>query len=64
MDINIIRSAITLLCFAAFLAIVVWAWSGKRKAAFDEAANLPFADDATRATTRVQGNTGKAQAPR
>ena len=45
MDINIIRSVITVLCFVVFLAIVLWAWSGKRKAAFDEAANLPFADD-------------------
>jgi len=45
MDINVIRSVITVLCFAAFMGIVFWAWSAKRKAAFDEAANLPFADD-------------------
>lgn len=45
MDINTIRSLITVLSLAAFLGIVFWAWSPKRKPAFDEAANLPFADD-------------------
>jgi cytochrome c oxidase cbb3-type subunit IV len=45
MDINVIRSIVTVLSFAAFLGIVWWAWSAKRKAAFDEAANLPFVDD-------------------
>ena len=45
MDINTLRSLITVLSFAAFLGIVFWAWSAKRKPAFDEAANLPFADD-------------------
>jgi cytochrome c oxidase cbb3-type subunit 4 len=29
----------------AFLAIVVWAYSSKRKARFDEAARLPLDDD-------------------
>ena len=29
-----------------FLGIVVWAFSSKRKAAFDEAARLPFDDEA------------------
>jgi cytochrome c oxidase cbb3-type subunit 4 len=45
MDINIIRSLITVLSLVAFLGIVFWAWSAKRKPAFDEAALLPFADD-------------------
>lgn len=45
MDINTIRSLITVLSLAVFLGIVFWAWSAKRKAAFDEAARLPFADD-------------------
>lgn len=29
-----------------FIGIVVWAWSGKRKRAFDEAARMPLEDDA------------------
>ena len=45
MDINVIRSVITVLCLVVFLGIVAWAWSGKRKEAFDAAAILPFADD-------------------
>ena len=45
MDINDLRSVSTLLAFVAFLAIVAWAYSGKRKSAFDEAAALPLNDD-------------------
>ena len=45
MDINDIRSALTVLAFASFIGIVIWAWSGRRKAAFDEAARLPLEDD-------------------
>jgi cytochrome c oxidase cbb3-type subunit 4 len=29
----------------AFLGLVAWAYSSRRKSDFDEAANLPFADD-------------------
>jgi cytochrome c oxidase cbb3-type subunit 4 len=28
-----------------FIGIVIWAYSASRKKDFDEAANLPFADD-------------------
>ena len=35
----------TLLAFAAFIGVCVWAWSDRRKAQFDEAAQLPFADE-------------------
>jgi len=45
MDINDLRSIMTVLSFAFFLGIVWWAYGGKRKARFDEAANLPFAED-------------------
>jgi len=44
MDLNILRAAVTLLSFAAFIAIVFWAWSRHRRQAFDEAAQLPFLD--------------------
>jgi cytochrome c oxidase cbb3-type subunit IV len=40
-----IQSAITVVMFVLFLGIVVWAWSGKRKRAFDAAAQLPFGRD-------------------
>ncbi len=42
MDINALRSIVTLLAFAAFIGIVVWAWSRRNQASFDEAAHLPF----------------------
>lgn len=32
----------TVVMFIAFVAIVAWAWSGKRKASFDEAARVPL----------------------
>ncbi len=44
-DINDIRSLFTVLMFVSFIGIWIWAWSSKRKADFDEAANLPFSDD-------------------
>ncbi len=45
MDINDLRSMITLLSFVTFIGIMAWAYSGKRKQSFDEAALLPFSDD-------------------
>lgn len=45
MDIMDMRVIITVLCFVAFLGIVVWSYSSRQKPRFDEAANLPFADD-------------------
>lgn len=45
MDINDLRSLFTVLALIAFLGIVGWAYSGKRKASFDEAANLAVGDD-------------------
>ena len=45
MDINLLRSVITALSLVAFIGIVVWAYSAGRKRRFEEAANLPFADD-------------------
>lgn len=45
MDINDLRSAFTLVSFLIFVGIVVWAWSKRNKANFDEAARLPFNED-------------------
>ena len=46
MDVNTMRSLVTLAGLVLFLALVVWTWSRSRKAAFDEAAQLPFQDAA------------------
>ena len=41
--VGLLGSVTTVVAFAAFVAIVAWAYSGRRKAAFEEAANAPFA---------------------
>jgi len=45
MDINVFRGLMSGVLLFAFLGIVFWAYSKKQKKPFDEAANLPFADD-------------------
>lgn len=42
MDINEMRSLITVIGLLCFLSIVFWAYSRKRNEDFAEAANLPF----------------------
>lgn len=42
MDINDLRVIVLVLVLVAFLGIVFWAYSRKRKRDFDEAARLPF----------------------
>lgn len=45
MDLNDMRAAWTLLSFVAFVGIVLWAYSGRRRQRFEEAARLPLDDD-------------------
>ncbi|WP_018230120.1 cbb3-type cytochrome oxidase subunit 3 [Methyloversatilis universalis] len=45
LDINMLRSAVTVAGFACFVAIVVMAWRPGAQRAHHEAAMLPFADD-------------------
>jgi cytochrome c oxidase cbb3-type subunit 4 len=45
MDIGLLRSVVTVLSLCVFVGIVVWAYSGRNRAQFEEAAKLPFADD-------------------
>lgn len=59
MDIIDLRSIMTVLAFATFAGIVVWAYSGRRRAAFEEAANLPFTEDELPGEAR-QPKEGKA----
>lgn len=44
-DINFFRGLSTVFAMAAFLGVCFWAYSKNRKADFDSAAQLPFADD-------------------
>ncbi len=47
MDINDLRSIVTLVTFVMFAGIVAWAYSGHRRQAFEEAANVPFDEEPT-----------------
>jgi len=43
--IAIVRGVITLVLMFLFIALAVWAWSGKRKELFDSMARMPLDDD-------------------
>ena len=45
MDINHLRGLSTVFLMVAFIGLCFWAYSSKRKKEFDDAANLPFADE-------------------
>ena len=45
MDISTLRSIVTVLAFVCFVGIVWWAYHRDSRRRFDEAAQLPFADD-------------------
>ena len=45
MSFTLFQSLWTIVVMVTFLGIVVWAFSSKRKSAFDEAARLPFEDE-------------------
>ncbi|MBD3610155.1 MAG: cbb3-type cytochrome c oxidase subunit 3 [Gammaproteobacteria bacterium] len=46
MDIHTLQGIVTALMMVTFLGIVWWAYSKKTQKRFNEAANLPFADEA------------------
>ena len=45
MDAGFLRGLFTLFMFLAFIGIVIWAWSSRRKQEFSAAAQLPLEDD-------------------
>jgi cytochrome c oxidase cbb3-type subunit 4 len=45
MTFTLLQALWSIVVMITFLGIVFWAYSGKRKKAFDEAANLPFDDE-------------------
>lgn len=45
MDIGTFRGVMTALLMAAFIGLVIWAYSRRRKADFEEAAALPLEED-------------------
>ncbi len=45
MTFTLLQSLWSIVILITFLGIVAWAFSAKRKTAFDEAARLPFEDE-------------------
>ena len=45
MDIGTFHGLWSLLILVIFIGIVAWAWSGKRKSDFEDAAHIPFDQD-------------------
>lgn len=56
MDMNAVRSLVTLAGLVCFLLIVVWAYSSAARRRFEEAAMLPFDED-DEVAPRVTGQT-------
>ena len=48
----------TVLMLVIFIGICAWAWSSKRKKAFKDAADLPFADESSE---KQQGLTNRKE---
>jgi len=45
MTFTLVQSIWTIVVMITFIGIVLWAYSGKRKSAFDEASRLPLEDE-------------------
>jgi cytochrome c oxidase cbb3-type subunit 4 len=45
MDAGTVRGLVTLVLMLAFIGLVAWAWSRRRKAHFDEMARMPLEED-------------------
>lgn len=52
MDQGTIGSIFTVIVFVSFVGVIIWAFSGRNKKSFDEAANLPFADEEKHQSTQ------------
>lgn len=59
MDQNEMRAVITAVSLIVFLAIAFWAYSRQNKKRFDEASQLPFADDEMDRRSAVDGRTNE-----
>ncbi len=58
MDIDTVRGLITLALLILFIWLVIWAYSKKRVKPFNDAANLPFADEDISAKSAANTKTG------
>ena len=56
MGVEDLRGLSTIFCMIAFAAIVFWAYGPSRKKYFDEAAELPFADDSSQSSGKEEAS--------
>jgi len=56
MDIAVFHSWWTVLLVVIFIGIIAWAWSGRRRQSFDEAAKMPLEDDTSGGVTGERNN--------
>ncbi|UZM96654.1 MULTISPECIES: cbb3-type cytochrome oxidase subunit 3 [Pseudomonas] len=63
MDIGMIRGLGTVVVMVAFVGLALWVFNPRRKKDFDEATQLPFADDpeATRHVEQAKASRSKQQ---
>jgi cytochrome c oxidase cbb3-type subunit 4 len=47
LDINLLRIGVTVVSFAVFIAILVWAASSRNRERFEQAARIPLEEDET-----------------
>lgn len=59
--VNLLRSIVTVLAFASFIGITLWAWSGARRATFAAAARIPLEEEELQ---REAGSQASPQAER
>ncbi len=55
LDPEALSSVVTIVWFLAFVALCVWAWSGRRRKDFEAAARLPLEETSERAADGRQG---------
>ena len=48
MDLPTVRGLLTAILMLAFVGVVIWAWSSKRKKDFEEASRLPLDENGPR----------------
>ena len=53
MNFALFDSIWTIVVMVVFIGIVLWAYSGKRRQRFDEAANIPFNEDRPVPTEKI-----------
>ncbi|WP_088281177.1 cbb3-type cytochrome c oxidase subunit 3 [Ideonella sp. A 288] len=61
MELNVMRSVMTVISFIVFVGIIAWSYSRRRREAFDEAASLALGDDGSGVDVPAQRSIGAKQ---